>query len=262
MTKLRNVLEGYDTWMLPNPGDPGQLSKDQRAANLAHVLAIKDSRIAALRAALPEIDEHLGTLLDGAVHPLAAVHALNRWWVDAGLQLSLFPPVAGGLKSKLFPNRHYAANAVLANARWYEWPDHPLVAPLDTLLRDMALIVGDAIVLRRPDFAWAINEDPSDRRSKMKHWGRVVVMRTADASWPAQAFDLFDLARWSYSNLHNLKRQKAPLEPVDVGGGDWRGPFLGWTAVQVINGGFTPDHYPQGRNGPPASGRWITNSAA
>ena len=105
MPKLQTVLESYDSWFLPHPGAPDQLTKAERSKNLAHVLAIKDSRIAALSAALPELDEHFAQLRDPAVHPFAAVRALHSWWVDAGLQLQLFPPVAGGLRSKLFADR-------------------------------------------------------------------------------------------------------------------------------------------------------------
>jgi len=162
----------------------------------------------------------------------------------------------------LFRDRYYAANEVLAYAHWHEWPDHPLVAPLDSLLRDLALIVGDAIVLRRPDFAWMVNEDAREKREQTVEWGRVVVMRTGEAGFPVRAFDLFALVRWSYADLHTRKQRGFRLEAVDVGRGDWRGTFVGWTVVQVIDGAFTPDHYPQGREGPAHAGQWANSPAA
>lgn len=262
MTRLKELLQGYETWALPHMRDPAMLTKAQRAENLSHVLAIKDARIARLRDALPEVGEHLAALLDPAVHPFQAVRALDDWWVQTGLQLKLFPPVTGGIRSKLFRGRFYAANEALAYSRWNEWPDHPLVAPLDSLLLDMALIVGDAIVLRRPDFTWTVNEDMQEKREQTVEWGRVVVMRAGDAGHPAKAFDLFALARWSYADLHMRRQRGFSLEAVDVGRGEWRGTFVGWLAAQVIDGVFTPDHYPQGREGPALAGRWANSPAS
>lgn len=256
MTNLKAVLQDYDCWAFPHPGDPHALTAAQRAENLACVLGIKDDRIATVRAALPEIEPLLAQLLDPQVHPFAATLELDRWWVKTGLQLALFPPVAGTLKSKLFPGRYYAVNAVVANARWYEWPEHPLVAPLDSLLRDLGLIVGEAIVLRRPDFRWAMNEDSREKRLQTTEWGRVVVLREADGASSLKAFDVFNLARWSYADLHGRKKRGFNQHAVEVGPGEWRGSFAGWTAVDVIDGGHTNDHYPAGHDGPRANGRW------
>ncbi len=256
MTKLKSVLEAYDTWSVPHADDPRALSEEQRAENLAFVLDHKDARIARVRSALPEIEPLLAQLLDPQVHPFAATLELDRWWVKTGLQLALFPPLAGSLKSRLFPNRHYAVNQVVAEAKWYDWPDYPLVAPLDSMLRDIGLIVGDAIVLRRPDFRWTVNEDPKEKKDPGLTWGHVVVLREAAGHWEQQSFDPLALARWSYADLHGRKRMALNYHAVEVGGGDWRGSFVGWTAVDVVNGGFTPDHYPQGRAGGAVEGRW------
>lgn len=262
MTRLKSVLEGYSTWSLPHPGDPSLLDKAQRSANLAFVMSNKADRISHLCAALPEIAGHIASLLDPAQHPFAAVRELDNWWIDTGLQLSLFPPLAGTLRSKLFKNRYYAANQAIASAYWYDWSENPLVHPLDSLLRDIALVVGDAVTLRRPDFAWGVNEDPKERRIQTMEWGRVVVMREASGGWPLKAFDMFNLARHSYADLHRRKRNRLKMQAVDVGGGDWRGIFVGWTAVAIVNGGFTPDHYPLGHAGPAAAGRWLNSPAS
>ena len=256
MTNLKGVLQGFDCWTVPHPGDPRAFTTAQRAENLAFVLGIKDERIAQVRAALPEIEPWLTQLLDPQVHPLAATLKLDRWWVKTGLQLALFPPVAGTLKAKLFPSRYYAVNEVVANAKWYDWPDHPLVALLDSLLRDIGLIVGEAIVLRRPDFRWTVNEDPKEKKDPCMTWGHVVVLRDAVGHWAQQAFDPLALARWSYADLHGRKKRGFNRDAVDIGGGEWRGSFVGWTAVDVINGGYTNDHYPRGHGGPPVEGRW------
>jgi len=261
MTRLKTVLEGYETWTLPFPEEPATLDKAQRTANLDWVLANKQARIAALRAALPEIDRCFAPLLDAAQHPFVALRDLDLWWAETGLQLSLFPPVAGGLRSKLFKGRYYAANAVLAIKKWYEWDENPLVLPLDSLLRDIGLVMGEAIVLRRPDFVWAVNEDTKEKRSQTVEWGRLVVMREAKADFPLKAFDLFNLARWSYSDLHWRKQNRLGVKAVDVGGGDWRGPFVGWTVLSIVDGGYTDDHYPAGRDGPPVAGRWPSSPA-
>lgn len=256
MTNLRALLHGYDCWTLPHPGDPHALSKAQRGENLAYVLEYKDARISRIRAALPEIDPLLAQLLDPQIHPSAATLELDRWWVKTGLQLALFPPVAGTLKSKLFPNRYYAANEVLANAKWFEWPEHPLVAPLDSLVRDLGLITGEAIVLRRPDFRWTVNEDSREKRLETTEWGRVVVLREAEGASPLKAFDMFRLARWSYADVHGRKKRGFNQHAVEINPGDWRGSFVGWTAVDVINGGHTNDHYPLGHDGPRVEGQW------
>lgn len=256
MTNLKSTLEYYDCWALPHPGKGTELTAAQRAENLAFVLANKADRIERVLAALPDVRPQLEQMLDPQVHPQSAVLALDRWWVDTALPLKLFPPVAGGLRSALFRNRYYAANTALAEAHWYDWPDHPLVAPLDSLVRDLGLITGEAIVRRRPDFRWAVNETRKNRKDPDMNWGHVVVLREATADWPQQAFDPLALARWSYADLHSRKRRGFSNHAVDVGGGEWRGSFVGWTAVDVINGGHSNDHYPNGHAGPVAPGRW------
>ena len=254
MPKLRATLETYDDWQVPHPGAPRDLTEPQREANFAAMMAEKPVRIAALRAALPSLDAAFANLLDPPAAPLAGIRALEAWWIDELSKIDLVPPVTSTLRRLLRPGAYLAKNTAMAAAHWDERHDHPLVLKLASLLDDLGLLLGEAVVLRRPDFAWTLNHDKTEKRLQTMEWGRVCVLRPKLADCPLKAFPLPFLARSAYGQMI-LDKRNGMLVPASEKDGIWYGRFFGWTVQGILDGGYTDDHYPDGPSGERISGR-------
>lgn len=250
MAKLRTTLEAFDDWQVPHPGAPRDLTEQQREANFAAMMAEKPARIATLRAALPNLEAAFSNLLDPQAAPLAGIRALEAWWIGELSKIDLVPPVTSTLRRLLRPGAYLAKNTAMAAAHWDERHDHPLVPKLASLLDDLGLLLGEAVVLRRPDFAWTLNHDKTAKRLQTIEWGRVCVLRPKLGDYPLQAFPLPYLARSAYGLMIIDKRNRM-LVPASEKDGLWYGRFFGWTVVHIVDGRSTNDFYPEG----PASER-------
>lgn len=250
MTQLRATLQTYDDWQVPHPGDPDALTERQREANFAAMMAEKPARIATLRATLPHLEPAFASLLDPQAAPVRGIRSLEAWWIDELSKIDLVPPVSSALRKLLRPGAYLARNTAMAAAHWDERHDHPLVPKLASLLDDLGLLLGEAVVLRRPDFAWTLNHDKTEKRLQTMEWGRVCVLRPKLAGHPLQAFPLPYLARSAYG-LMILDKRNRMLVPASEKDGIWYGQFFGWSVVHIVDGRFTNDFYPDG----PASER-------
>lgn len=254
MTKLRTTLQTYDDWCVPHPGAPGTLTEVQREANFAAMMAEKPARIATLRAALPQLEDAIAALLNPQASPVPAIRALEAWWIGELSKIDLVPPVSSTLRRLLRPGAYLAKNNAMAAAYWDERHDHPLVAKLASLLDDLGLLLGEAVVLRRPDFAWSLNHDKVEKRLETMEWGRICVLRPKLDAYPLQAFALPYLARSAYGLMILYSRNKM-LIPASEKDGVWYGGFCGMTVVHIVDGGFTNDFYPDGPMGNRIAGR-------
>lgn len=254
MKQLRAALQAYDEWHVPHPGAPDALTAAQREENFAATMAVKSARIATLRGALPALDDAFGTLLDPLADPVPAIRAVEAWWIGCLSQIDLVPPVTSTLRRLLRPGAYLAKNDAMAAAHWDERHDHPLVPKLASMLCDLGLVLGEAVVLRRPDFAWTLNHEPTEKRLKTMEWGRVCVLRPKLGAFPVKAFAMPFLARSAYGQMILDKRNRM-LVPASYKDGAWYGRFFGWTVVDICGGGFTEDHYPDGPGGERVAGR-------
>lgn len=254
MKQLRAALQAYDEWHVPHPGAPGALTTTQREENFAAVMAHKAARITTLRTALPGLNEAFQTLLDPLADPVPGIRAVEKWWIESLSGIDLVPPVTSPLRRLLRPGAYLASNDAMAAAHWDERHDHPLVPKLASLLDDLGYLLGEAVVLRRPDFAWALNHDPVEKRLKTMEWGRICVLRPKLGAFPVKAFPMPYLARSAYGLLIRDKRNRM-LVPASYKDGAWYGRFFGWTVVHICDGSYTEDHYPDGPDGERIIGR-------
>ncbi len=253
MTQLRATLQSYDDWHVPHPAAPEALTDVQREANFAAMMDEKPARLATLRAALPPLADAFANLLDPQSAPVAGIRAVEAWWIAELSRIDLVPPVTSTLRRWLRPGAYLAKNEAMAAAYWDERHDHPLVPKLASLLVDLGLLLGEAVVLRRPDFAWALNHDKTEKRLKTMEWGRVCVLRPQLADFPLKAFALPYLARSAYGQMILDKRNRM-LVPANEKDGIWYGRFFGWLVVEIVDGRFTNDFYPDGPAGDRVSG--------
>jgi hypothetical protein len=56
-----------------------------------------------------------------------------------------------------------------------------------SMLTDIAIVLAEMVLLRRPDYHWALDLDPENE--EMATWRRPVVMRPADAVVPVILYD-------------------------------------------------------------------------
>jgi hypothetical protein len=254
MTQLRATLQAYDDWQFPHPGAPADLTEPQREANHAAMMAEKAARIAALRDALPQLEDAIAGLLDPQASPVPGIRALEAWWIGELSKIDLVPPVTSTLRRLLRPGAYLAKNEAMAVAFWDERRDHPLVPKLASLLDDLGLLLGEAVVLRRPDFAWALNHNKAEKRQQTMEWGRICVLRPKLEACPLKAFALPYLARSAYGQMI-LDKRNGVLVPASQKDGVWYGRFFGWTVVHIVDGGFTNDFYLDGPRSERVSGR-------
>lgn len=255
MTDLKSTLKQYSDWQVPFPAsNPRSLSVKERKANFAAMMAEKPRRLEVMRSALPHLHTAIDTLLNSAADPVAGIRGLEDWWLNSLSRINLIPPVASPLRKLLRPGGYFAKNEAMATAHWDERHDHPLVPKLASMMDDLGLLLGEAVVLRRPDFNWELNHYQSEKRADTMDYGRPCILRPKLGDFPLKAFAMPFLARSNYGMLHLYKRTGG-LRPATEMDGVWYGTFLGWTVVDILDGGFTEDHYPDGPAGERVAGR-------
>jgi len=234
------VLADYEPWHPLHPGEPKDLSRDQRAANLDRFLADRLGRIADLRRRFPDLDGPAAQLLDPALPVEPAIAEIEQWWLPRVTAVDLLPPIhipALPLRLIGFGKSAFAHGPVARLAKDQDWHlrDDPAIARLNGFFRDLAALLGEAAVIRHPDFIWAVNEERRDRQ--MKHWGRVVIFRPATGERPALAIDLVEYVRFSYESAiqQQWSGRDWPPRPVSFYDGAHAGWFAGWSVANVVN---------------------------
>lgn len=122
-------------------------------ANLAYLLDVRQARLRIVRRYLGSEGVDVGPLL-GDGDPVAVLTELNAW----------------------------------AKAKFAGWDEQPLASEqvwlasgrhgseiLYSLLMDIALLLAEAIIQRRPGYRWEINRDPTDIRDGMISVNRCVL---------------------------------------------------------------------------------------
>ena len=153
--RLADVIGDYPPYTEPFPRPFGKLKLGEAEANFAHLVQVKDERLGRFGALLSRfgLDLHEGLTTQ---NPEAFLTGLVRWTADQWPDLRT-------------PELEQQASWSYGGAR---------ASPALGLVMDTGLLLGEMIVRRRPDFAWALNLDPDDR--VMGDYRRPCVIRPAE----------------------------------------------------------------------------------
>lgn len=206
--RLPGLLAAYPQYRAPHPGPPKALTPKQCDGNLAYLLEQRPARLAAIGALVG----HFGIDLSGGLavaDPRPLLQALHAWsraeWPD------IF--VAGLTRYEDGYPRWLASDK-----------SGPHIAL--SMLMDVAIVLGEVVVARRPDYVWRLDLERGNRQ--MSSYRRPVVMSEArpERGWAATVLDfeaiVIDLAD-------------------EIGRGlTYDGRPLGYTALAAIDGGYDP----------------------
>lgn len=145
---LERRLAAYPAYDLPHPGGGESLSVEQAQANLDALLAQRPARLTTIAALLREeagIDA--APALAGA-DPAPLLEALHAWMNEA------------------LPALHDRHPALASTARWLA-SDRRGEEIVFSFLMDVALLLGELIVVGRPSFQWALDLDARNARDRM-----------------------------------------------------------------------------------------------
>lgn len=205
--RLPELLRTYPPYRTPHPGSPKALTRQQCDANLAYLLEQRPARTMALAGLVRAFGIDLAAGL-AAEDPRPLLAALDAWaqaeWPDV--------PVAG------------MAGFEAGQPRWFAGDKAGPHIGL-SMLMDVAIVLGDIVVARRPDYAWRLDLDRANRH--MSSYRRPVVMRLAepDGSWAAIVLDFEAIAIDACDTIARA-----------VPGGH----SLGSSVLAAIEGGYDP----------------------
>lgn len=161
-------LQAYPAWALPFPGVPERA--DEQQANLQYLLDHREARLAALQAFFadePAGDSRPGTagqamsgVLAAGLRPggdwRAATTALHQW-MNAHVEA--------------LPRGRYTTRTGWRRSR----RDGDEI--VYSLLLDIALYLGEAIIRNRPGYQWTVDNDPTSIEQDLPTVGRIVLER-------------------------------------------------------------------------------------
>jgi len=230
-----SFLSRYPLWQFPFFETPAKMPRSQRGDAFEAIMAARAERIAVLRAAVPGLAGAVDALLDPAADPVPALHQLEQWWNRRLAKVNLVIDAdksslwRGLLALVLFRNEAMMRHEAHRRSDWYRSEDRA-VAGLRSLIGDLAVLFGEALVCRREDFVWAIDDDPEDARMGLPQAGRVVVMKARKGKVPPISFDFYWSLLKSYEKLFGLRWKTVAFQGV------WNSDFAGWDLVNAANG--------------------------
>lgn len=180
MGRLPALLSAYPPYRIPHPGSGWSLTLPQAETNLAYLLDHKAERLGIVGDLLARFDLDLGAGLV-APNPKPFLDAVWRWTAQE------------------WPSIYDPALATIG-----DWLNSPREGAhiVFSLVMDVAIALGEMVLVRRPDYGWALDLDPENRGDteddSMLTWQRPVVMRPADEIVPAILLDSESAARSAY----------------------------------------------------------------
>jgi hypothetical protein len=167
--RLARLLKSYPPYQAPFGGEPRSWTLDQANANLTYLLEHRTERIAVLRDLLAKFNVEVPVDLSvGDPQPLFA--ALDAW------ALAEWPDMA--LREWRGKDAWIAAtNSWIASSR--RGPDIVL-----SMLMDIAILSGELVVTRRPEYRWSLDLDPDDDRDGMVGFLRPMIQIPAGGPFP------------------------------------------------------------------------------
>lgn len=170
--RLEGLLAAYPPYRIPYPGEGCSLTPVQAQANLAYLLDHKAERLGVVRGLLAEFGLDLGAAL-AAPDPRPFLDALWSW--SAAEWPAVYDPKLTTIEGWLNSTR-----------------DGPEI--VSSMLMDVAIAQAEIVLVRRPDYGWALDLDPENKSGiegqGTKSWQRPVLLRPADEVIPLLMFDL------------------------------------------------------------------------
>lgn len=169
---LDSILSQYPANTPPHPGPAKRVSAEQAEENLAHFMATRDQRLRVLAAVMGDCGFDIAPILDPSGDPAPVYGALTDW-----------------LRSVLPPrDRLPGTNTINAPTADYIASDRSDGDILYSFVADLALLEGEAIIRRRPEWGWDIAGEPEDAGAD--EFRRVALIRPANPPHLRIAIDL------------------------------------------------------------------------
>lgn len=148
---LARVLDGYPPYEEPYPGPTQTLTLNQARANLAYLLRTKDARVDELLRRVAAEGHDLAPVLDPDADPLPIMGVFGEWFRNACFHD--YPPE----RNDLLPNPR-DMDAFRDDGRPFDGERLIL-----SVAQDIAVLLGEAVIARRPSAYWGLWLAPDDR---------------------------------------------------------------------------------------------------
>lgn len=200
---MPGLLASYPPYMTPFPGEPGALTLQQCQENLGYLLDVRERRLEIAADLLVQFGIDLDAGLS-AEDPRAFLQSLDEWarreWPAA------YTPAFSHRFKICLPRRKEGEHIVLA------------------MLMDIALVLGETVTRKRPEYSWRLDLDPKNRDSVS--YQRVVMAKDQiDPEWEETLLD------FEYQCIGSFAK---------FGRGTPGSHPLGFAAQVAIEGGYDP----------------------
>lgn len=227
------MIKNYETWAYPFFEAPRRIPRAERGRLFDAFVAGKAERARYFATRFPSIADALASLSAPDGDAVAAMHRIERWWRkdiatirvrESGLAFLFEKLGLSGSYEDIFGRDDAASLRAIRKA------PNAAATVLLSIIGDLTIVLGDALILRRPDFLWAIDDDAEDARLKMPAAGRVVVMKPHQGERVPICLDVYD----GLTNSYDVPARD-DYKTVEVQG-IWNSSFAGWQVVNTVNG--------------------------
>lgn len=224
------MIKTYETWDYPFFEAPRRIPRAERGWLFDAFMAGKAERARYVATRFPAIADPLAALSTPDGDAVAAMHRIERWWHKDIATIRVLEGGLAALFGKLGLGGSHRDGDDAANLRTIRKAPNAAATVLLSIIGDLSIVLGDALILRRPDFLWAIDDDAEDARLKMPSAGRVVVMKPRQGELVPICLDFYD----GLTNAYDVPARD-DFKTVEVQG-IWNSNFAGWWVVNTANG--------------------------
>ncbi|ERG69419.1 hypothetical protein [Segniliparus rugosus] len=220
--RLPELLAEYPPYRAPFPGDPNSLRLAECEENLRYLLSAREERLAVVGGLLQEfgLDARAGLSEED---PRPFLRALDRWALEEWP--SAWTPA--------FPSR---------SAEQLSSPKEGERIAL-SMLMDVAILLGEIVVRRRPDYAWRL--DTAEENRDMISHRRVVVAKLREGpDWAGTVLDFENICISEFDRIGRGLNYDVLGRRVPGTGAKYIPPAysvpLGHMAQVALEGGYDP----------------------
>lgn len=230
----------YERWAFPYFEDSAGVPFDERRNALRRLLSVKDHRIRLVAERYKDVADLLPVLLDSQADIVMTMHKLEAWWTATLSRTNVVSSggISGlvgrlGIKSAQKPPSMAPSNT---NLPAWCYRNTEKTSDLLSVIGDIAILLGESLVIRRPTYSWSVNDDRKTIRRKLPEAGQIVVMRGRTPTWEPVSFNFYWSLTRSYEQLFSNYRNST----VEFQGA-YNSFFPGWDVVNAVNGFADPD---------------------